>query len=230
MIVARSLFLSAVRAAARPQSSLPRKQMMHNARKSVQWTLSKIQTCSFSTETTTAEQEASAAKKKNKNKTAEGGADRDIRPMNKQLRDYVNAGEYEKARQLFTEMREKGPKPNVVSYNVMLTCGREQKDWDYVKTVQEEMDLRFPEKKKPSKPAKGEAGDAPKAPKPREYSPKYRSGPFALLVALHRAGSDAGISKDDLMGAAQPLCDVSFTIPVRQFEITHPVVGRSVRD
>jgi pentatricopeptide repeat protein len=168
----------------------------------------------YSTETAATEGEnaaaASPAAKKKSSKTAEGGADKDIRPFNKKLRDFVNGNEFNSAKDLFEQMKKEGPKPNLVSYNVMLTCGREQKDYDYVKAVQEEMDQRFPQKKKSTR-----AKTAGSVSGPRSYTPKYRSGAWAILVGLLKGGTDAGIPKDDLIGAAQPYCDVSFTIPVR---------------
>ncbi|PBP15872.1 ERCC4 domain-containing protein [Diplocarpon rosae] len=59
--------------------------------------------------------------------------------------------------------------------------------------------------------------DAPSpAKKPRktkEYTPKLRSGPWALVHALATVDKDlrTGITKADLIELAQPFCDVSFT-------------------
>lgn len=59
---------------------------------------------------------------------------------------------------------------------------------------------------------------APPAKKPKntkQYVPSYRSGPYALVVALSKMPQDAtvGMSKQDLIDAAQPYSDSSFTAP-----------------
>lgn len=48
--------------------------------------------------------------------------------------------------------------------------------------------------------------------KMKEYIPAYRSGGYALLVALHRAGNDM-LTKEQLIDMAQSYCDSSFTAP-----------------
>lgn len=58
----------------------------------------------------------------------------------------------------------------------------------------------------------------PPAKKPKrskQYVPTYRSGAYALVVALSKEPEDAtgGVSKQDLIDAAQPYCDSSFTAP-----------------
>ncbi|KAK4128870.1 hypothetical protein N657DRAFT_564248 [Parathielavia appendiculata] len=59
----------------------------------------------------------------------------------------------------------------------------------------------------PARPAK-------KAKKPKAYVPAYRSGAYALVVALSNAGEgNTGLSKADLIEAAQPHCDSSFSAP-----------------
>lgn len=66
-----------------------------------------------------------------------------------------------------------------------------------------------------------EDGDGPLAPpakKPKkfkQYVPTYRSGAYALVVALSKEPEDAavGMSKQDLIDAAQPHSDSSFTAP-----------------
>lgn len=64
-----------------------------------------------------------------------------------------------------------------------------------------------------------EAGtSAPPAKKPRkikQYVPAYRSGAYGLVVALSSLDMDApvGMAKQDLIEAAQPYCDNSFTVP-----------------
>ncbi|KAK4171851.1 putative crossover junction endonuclease mus-81 [Triangularia setosa] len=62
------------------------------------------------------------------------------------------------------------------------------------------------------------AAPAPKRParQPRIYVPQYRSGAFALLLIL--AGQDRnaampGMSKEELIAAAQPHSDASFSVP-----------------
>lgn len=53
----------------------------------------------------------------------------------------------------------------------------------------------------------------PKRPrKMKEYIPVYRSGGYALLIALHQAGDDM-LTKEQLIDIAQPHCDSSFTAP-----------------
>lgn len=59
---------------------------------------------------------------------------------------------------------------------------------------------------------------APPAKKPKkvkQYVPTYRSGAYALVVALSKEPEDAavGMSKQDLIDAAQPYSDSSFTAP-----------------
>lgn len=56
----------------------------------------------------------------------------------------------------------------------------------------------------------------PKKPKKaKQYVPTYRSGAYALVVALSKEPEDAavGMSKQDLIDAAQPYSDSSFTAP-----------------
>lgn len=52
---------------------------------------------------------------------------------------------------------------------------------------------------------------------PREYVPLYRSGPYALILALYKnhikEDSRGFMHKEELMEAAQPLADKSFTRP-----------------
>ncbi|KAJ2899738.1 hypothetical protein MKZ38_002812 [Zalerion maritima] len=51
--------------------------------------------------------------------------------------------------------------------------------------------------------------------KPKPYVPKLRSGPYALLLALGDMDEDgrSGLSKSEVIEAAQPHCDASFTVP-----------------
>ncbi|RMD41443.1 hypothetical protein DV735_g3704, partial [Chaetothyriales sp. CBS 134920] len=59
-------------------------------------------------------------------------------------------------------------------------------------------------------------GSPPKrAKKAQPYVPKFRSGPFALLLALGTLNREQGqaVSKTDLIALAQPNCDSSFTAP-----------------
>ena len=60
----------------------------------------------------------------------------------------------------------------------------------------------------PPRPAK-------KAKKPKAYVPTYRSGAYALVLALSGAGEDEGVgmTKAELMEQAQPHCDSSFAAP-----------------
>ena len=66
--------------------------------------------------------------------------------------------------------------------------------------------------------ADGEEGPAPPAKKARKakpYVPAYRSGAYALVVALsgHDESDVVGMTKADLIEAAQPHCDSSFSAP-----------------
>ncbi|XP_064486156.1 crossover junction endonuclease MUS81-like [Ornithodoros turicata] len=47
----------------------------------------------------------------------------------------------------------------------------------------------------------------------RAYVPLPRSGPHAMLIALLQHPNQNGCTKADLIVAAQPLCDTSFTVP-----------------
>ncbi|KAF0987035.1 hypothetical protein HZS_6497 [Henneguya salminicola] len=52
--------------------------------------------------------------------------------------------------------------------------------------------------------------------KNKAYIPRYRSGPYALLLTLLKSNEkvpNESVSKTDLIRKAQPLCDSSFTIP-----------------
>ncbi|KAK4192816.1 putative crossover junction endonuclease mus-81 [Podospora australis] len=55
---------------------------------------------------------------------------------------------------------------------------------------------------------------AKKSRKARAYVPTYRSGNYAILYVLAGQPEDApvGMSKEDLIAAAQPYCDASFTV------------------
>lgn len=58
------------------------------------------------------------------------------------------------------------------------------------------------------------ARPAKKAKKPKAYVPAYRSGAYALVLALANAGEEVvGMPKADLIEAAQPHCDSSFSAP-----------------
>ncbi|SPQ18644.1 ac250775-4fbb-4bf1-8514-3273f935af78 [Thermothielavioides terrestris] len=60
----------------------------------------------------------------------------------------------------------------------------------------------------------GPARPAKKAKKAKPYVPAYRSGAYALLLALSSAGEDgAGMTKAELIEEAQPHCDSSFSAP-----------------
>ncbi|KAK4234997.1 ERCC4 domain-containing protein [Achaetomium macrosporum] len=59
----------------------------------------------------------------------------------------------------------------------------------------------------PARPAK-------KAKNAKPYVPAYRSGAYALVIALSSAGEEGrGMPKAELIAAAQPHCDASFTAP-----------------
>ncbi|KAH7137317.1 ERCC4 domain-containing protein [Dactylonectria estremocensis] len=61
----------------------------------------------------------------------------------------------------------------------------------------------------------GSSRPAKKARKPKTYVPAFRSGAFALVIALSTQDEDAssGMTKTDLVEVAQPHCDSSFTAP-----------------
>lgn len=60
----------------------------------------------------------------------------------------------------------------------------------------------------------GPARPAKKAKKPKAYVPAYRSGAYALVVALSNAGGErVGMTKTELIEEAQPHCDSSFSAP-----------------
>ncbi|KAK3300879.1 ERCC4 domain-containing protein [Chaetomium fimeti] len=58
------------------------------------------------------------------------------------------------------------------------------------------------------------ARPAKRAKKPKAYVPAYRSGAYALVVALSKPGQEVvGMPKADLIEEAQPHCDSSFSAP-----------------
>lgn len=182
----------------------------------------------------------SVSKKKKSNKTAEGGADKDIRPVNKQLRgsrrasyscrspfrdttenvfcgnlDMIADAKFQEAKQLFSKMKLEGPKPNVPTYNIMTNLFKAENDFAALQQLNDEMAAAFGKKKRSAAIGSDDLPDLPvetsKAKPVRKYRPAYRTGPNALLRALSAAPE--GLSKDDLVAAAQPLCDVSFSVP-----------------
>ena len=63
-------------------------------------------------------------------------------------------------------------------------------------------------------PPEGRARAAPRQTKPRSYTPRYGSGGFALMLALHDAGAlgpSSGLAKDALILRATPYSDTPFT-------------------
>lgn len=57
---------------------------------------------------------------------------------------------------------------------------------------------------------------APKRPRTtKPYVPKYKSGPYGLILALSSAdeNSTVGMTKNQLIDLAQPHCDTSYTVP-----------------
>ncbi|KAK5658773.1 hypothetical protein OQA88_1584 [Cercophora sp. LCS_1] len=71
-----------------------------------------------------------------------------------------------------------------------------------------ERDSEEEDEEEPARPAK-------KPRKTKTYVPAYRSGPYALMLilSLQDENSSVGMTKADLIEAAQPHCDASFTIP-----------------
>ncbi|KAL2154414.1 hypothetical protein VTH82DRAFT_3090 [Thermothelomyces myriococcoides] len=63
------------------------------------------------------------------------------------------------------------------------------------------------EEGEPERPAK-------RAKKPKPYVPAYRSGAYAIILALSKPGQEVvGMPKAELIREAQPYCDSSFTAP-----------------
>lgn len=64
------------------------------------------------------------------------------------------------------------------------------------------------DEEEPERPAK-------KPRKTKQYVPAYRSGAYALMLVLSLQDENAqvGMTKDDLIQAAQPHCDASFSVP-----------------
>lgn len=61
-----------------------------------------------------------------------------------------------------------------------------------------------------------ESRPQPKKPrKTKPYVPKYRSGPYAIIMGLAdcNASGTSGLTKQQLIDVAQPYCDASFTAP-----------------
>lgn len=67
----------------------------------------------------------------------------------------------------------------------------------------------------PEGPAEESSKPKRKARQPKSYVPTYRSGAFALIVGLSSLPEDSlnGMTKAELVEAAQPNCDSSFTAP-----------------
>ncbi|PHH78835.1 hypothetical protein CDD82_2814 [Ophiocordyceps australis] len=93
---------------------------------------------------------------------------------------------------------------------------------DKLKEYCQQNGLAMPRHPQATRPALGQTrqphADAPisrpKA-KPRLYVPTFRSGPYALIVALSTLPQDmsSAMAKADLIRAAQPHCDASFSVP-----------------
>lgn len=71
------------------------------------------------------------------------------------------------------------------------------------------------ENKRPSGEGLPEDGPAKKPRKPKPYVPALRSGPYGLLLGLGTLNENASqsMTKAQLIEAAQPYCDASFTVP-----------------
>lgn len=59
------------------------------------------------------------------------------------------------------------------------------------------------------------SGPAKKSRKPKPYVPVFRSGPYAIILALSSTGEDASraFTKAEVIELAQDHCDSSFTAP-----------------
>lgn len=137
--------------------------------------------------------------------------------------DLIADRKFQEAKELFNKMKTEGPKPNVPTYNIMSNLFKAEEDFAALQQLNDEMAKTFTRTKKSlvdkvlsESAAEEEDGEAkPARAKPqRKYRPAYRTGPNALLRALLVApNAKEGLSKDDLIIAAQPLCEVSFTVP-----------------
>lgn len=77
------------------------------------------------------------------------------------------------------------------------------------------MSLRNAEKKRPSGESLPADQPAKKPRKAKPYVPALRSGPYALLIGLGTLNENASqsMTKAQLIEAAQPYCDTSFSVP-----------------
>lgn len=132
--------------------------------------------------------------------------------------DLIADTKYQEAKELFAKMKSSGPRPNLPTFNIMTNLFKAENDFAALQNLQEEMTSAFKKTKKSlTKPSILDGEETPESSRPRPvrvYRPAYRTGPHALLRALHIApNAKEGVSKDDLIAIAQPLCDVSFSVP-----------------
>jgi hypothetical protein len=121
----------------------------------------------------------------------------------------IEADKHDEAKALFAKMEAgQGPKPNIPTYHIMMNLYRKIFDYNSVA----DLDKKLHESLIARKPNNRIRGVATKNIS-RPYRPKYRTGSWAMLIALLRNTNDQGLTKQELIDAAQPLCDTSFTEP-----------------
>lgn len=121
----------------------------------------------------------------------------------------IEAGKYDEAKALFKKMENgEGPKPNIPTFHIVMNMYRKLFDYNTVA----DLDKKLHESLSARKPANRVRGVATTN-ITRPYRPKYRTGSWALLIALFRSDNPQGLIKSELIAAAQPLCDTSFSEP-----------------
>lgn len=123
--------------------------------------------------------------------------------------DLIEAGKNDEAKAIFAKMEAgQGPKPNIPTYHIVMNMYRKLFDYNAVA----ELDKKLHDSLTARKPSNRIRGVATKNIS-RPYHPKFRTGSWAMLIALFRSENPQGLTKQELIDAAQPLCDTSFTEP-----------------
>jgi hypothetical protein len=147
-----------------------------------------------------------------------------IHSWNRRLLDLVNADKIDEAKAVFQKMIDgEGPAPNIPTYHIMSNMFRKIPDYDAVKNLERMMNEAVRVRSKPK------SKSAAAKPSTRTYHPKYRSGSWALLLALHRSSKPEGLPKDELVELAAPFSDFSFTEPVRSLSYVLPLSRNPIR-
>jgi hypothetical protein len=137
-----------------------------------------------------------------------------IHSWNRRLLDLVNENKVDEAKSVFQKMIDgEGPVPNIPTYYIMSNMFRKIPDYDAVKNLERMMNEAVRVRAKSPRSSKS---STPRTVQ-RDYHPKYRTGPWALLLALHRSTKPEGLNKEELIELASPFSDFSFTEPVRAF-------------